>query len=169
MTTAPEAETKSSCPNCATLQEFANKLGDESYRVDAARQHLAFALTHVLTDLRNGAARGERSVEISRIVKRLNEIQLRTRHAMNAPLPRSRRSNEPTLPDLPIADRDKATKDLVLRVIEAKCEELARSEPDGSHAKRALSDLSLLAGGWIAPESLGFHVHDPASPRQESP
>ncbi|WP_406000717.1 hypothetical protein [Streptomyces sp. NBC_00829] len=146
------------CPHCDATQQFANKLGDESYRVDAARQHLAVALIFLLEDLHAGTASGETHVEIPRIVKVLERIQRRTRHAMNAPLPHSRRASDPTLPRTPEPDRSPETIALILRIVEGKCEELARIEPPGSHSKRALSDLALLAEGWITPESLGFSL-----------
>lgn len=147
------------CPNCEAVQQFANKLGDESYRVDAARQRLAFALIHLLEDLGAGLASGETHIEIPRMIKALAGVQRRTRHAMNAPLPHSARKGT-TLPHTPAPDRDPETIALILRIVEGKCEELSRTEPDGSHSKRALSDLALLADGWITPEDLGFSLAD---------
>ncbi|WP_331752287.1 hypothetical protein [Streptomyces sp. NBC_00829] len=146
------------CPHCEAIQQLANKLGDESYRVTAARQELGKALIFLVADLRNGQAGGETHVEIPRIVKVLEGIQRRTRHAMNAPLPHGRRKNDPTLPDTPVPDRTPETIALILRIVEGKCEELSRIEPPGSHSKRALSDLALLAEGWITPESLGYSL-----------
>lgn len=151
-------EKKPDCAYCEDTQQFANKLGDEVYRVDAARQHLAFALIGLLEDLRAGTAAGETHVEIHRIIKSLERIQQGARHAMNAPLPHSRRKSDPTLPPAPEPERSPETIALILRIVAGKCEELARIEPDGSHSKRALSDLALLAEGWITPEFLGYNT-----------
>ncbi|MCX4809022.1 hypothetical protein OG601_47190 [Streptomyces sp. NBC_01239] len=158
MTRPPDAEPKPDCPSCEAMQQWANKMGDESYRVDAARQDLAVALIFLLEDLKAGQAVGETHVEITRIVKALERRQLKARHTMNAPLPHSRKTGEPALPRTPEPDRSPETIALILRIVEGKCSELARIEPDGSHSKRALSDLALLAEGWIAPEDLGFSL-----------
>lgn len=158
MTRAPDADPKPDCPNCEAMQQFANKLGDESYRIEAARQDLAVALIFLLEDLKAGQAAGETHVEIPRIIKALERRQLKARHTMNAPLPHSRRKDAPTLPRTPMPDRNPETIALILRIVESKCSELSRIEPNGSHSKRALSDLALLAEGWITPEDLGFSL-----------
>lgn len=157
-TPAITAEKKPDCAYCQACNDFAAKLGDESYRVEAARQDLAVALIFLLQDLKAGQAAGETHVEIPRIVKALERRQLKARHTMNAPLPHSRRKDAPTLPRTPEPDRSPETIALILRIVEGKCSELARIEPDGSHSKRALSDLALLAEGWITPEDLGFSL-----------
>lgn len=149
------------CPNCESMQRYANKIGDESHRVSAARQELAVALIFICRDLRAAEAAGETHVEIPRVLKALDGTQQRTRHTMNAPLTSSRRTGEPFLPMGQETDRSPETIALILRIVTNKCEELARNEPDGSHSKRALSDLSLLADGWITPQSLGFVLPTP--------
>lgn len=158
MTPVPSTQKKYSCPNCDDMQQFANKIGDESYRVDAARQYLAFALIHLIREIKEGAARGETVIEIPRILSRLDGTQQGTRFKMNGVMPHTRRGDQPVLPKGDPPSRSQETIHLILRIVAGKCEELARIEPDGSHSKRALSDLSLLAEGWITPESLGYNT-----------
>lgn len=95
MTAVPGTAKPYRCPRCEDMQQFANKIGDESYRVDAARQYLAFALIHLVEEIEEGASRGETAIEIPRLLRRLDGTQQGTRRAMNAPLPHTRRGTNP--------------------------------------------------------------------------